>query len=212
MSKTEKSLFKSFVVFVLLVGIGVVTTIWYQQRTATTAEASGGLTPTPTPTPKPKQQNGIKETSVNSSNADKQLIIRTTRKSDGMTGYSYIVADMSGANQRVLFDKTLPGGASMALPVNSWDPTDTYVFLEEHNSGTVDFFVLKVNGEPFADGNKYIDVGAVWINKNIGYTIRTATGWASGTLLIIYTSKDDGSRGPAFWFEIPSTAILQLAG
>lgn len=100
----------------------------------------------------------------------------------------------------------------MALPSNSWDPTDTYIFLEEHNSGAVDFFVLKASGEPFADGNKYIDVGAVWANKKMEYTIRTATGWASGTLLIIYTSKDDGSRGPAFWFEIPSTAILQLAG
>jgi hypothetical protein len=206
MSKTEKSLLKSFVVFVLLVTIGVVVTIWYQQRTATTAEAYS-VDPGPTP----KKQNNLQETSVNSSNADKKLILRTTRKSGGMTEYAYYLADISGANERLLFDKTLPAGASMALPVNSWDPTDTYVFLEEHNSGAVDFLVLKISGEPFADGNKYIDVGAVWANKNIGYAIRTATGWASGTLLIIYTSKDNGSRGPAFWFEIPSTAILQLA-
>lgn len=208
MSKTEQSLLKSFIFFVLLVAISVTVAVWHQQRTAPAAEAAGGLTPTPIQ----KQQNGTKETSVHSSNADKQLIFRATLKSGGTTEYSYVVADISGANGRVLFDKTLPAGASMELPPNSWDPTDTYIFLGEHNSGTVDFFVLKANGEPFADGNKYIDVGAVWANKKIGYTIRTATGWASGTLLIIYTSKDDGSRGPAFWFEIPSTAILQLAG
>ena len=70
---------------------------------------------------------------------------------------------------------------------------------------------MKADGTPFPDGNPFIDVGAVWANKNIGYTIRTATGWASGTLLIIYTSNADGSRGPAFWFEIPDTAIIQLA-
>ncbi|MCX6791757.1 MAG: hypothetical protein NT149_01835 [Candidatus Gottesmanbacteria bacterium] len=197
MSKSERSLLKSFVVFVFLVAISVVAAIWYQQRTATPAEASAGQLP---------------ETSVNSSNADKKLIFRVTPQPGGMTEYSYIVADVSGRNPRMVFDKTLPAGASMLLPDNSWDPTDTYVFLEELNSGAVDFFVVKVNGEPFADGNKYIDVGAVWANKKIGYTIRTATGWASGTLLIIYTSKDDGSRGPAYWFEIPSTAILQLAG
>lgn len=199
MSKTELSLLKSLMLCLLLVALGVVITIWYQQRTATTAQAVS-VVPTPAP-----------ETSVHSFNADKQLILRTTRKSDGMTEYTYIISDISGANPRVLFDKTLPAAAWMTLPVNSWDPTDTYIFLEEHNSGAMDYFVLKASGEPFADGQKYIDVGSVWADKNIGYTIRTATGWASGTLLIIYTTTSDGSRGPAFWFEIPSTAILQLA-
>lgn len=206
MSRTEKSLLKSLLVFVLLVAIGVVTTIWYRQSAVTTAEAYSVE-----PVPMSKKPNTVQEISVHSSNADKKLILRTTQKSDGMTEYSYIVTDISGANEWLLFDKTLPAGASMKLPDNSWDPTDTYVFLEEYNSGAVDFFVFKASGEPFADGNNYIDVGAVWTNKKMEYKIRTATGWASGTLLIIYTSKDDGSRGPAFWFEIPSTAILQLA-
>ncbi len=206
MSKTEQSLFKSFLVFILLVAIGVVITIWYQQRTVLTAEAAN-----PTPTPALTKQPMVQETSTDSSHADKKLMLRTTLKSDGTTEYSYIVADISGGNPKVFFDKTLQAGASMALPYNSWDPTDTYVFLEEHNSGTVDYLVLKADGTPFADGNQYIDVGAVWANKNVGYTIRTATGWASGTLLIIYTTAGDGSHGPAFWFEIPSTAILQLA-
>jgi hypothetical protein len=180
--------------------------MWYQQRTVTTAEAVLSV-----PSPIPTKRNVVGETSTDSSHADKKLMLRTTYKSDGTTEYSFIVADISGGNSRVLFDKTLPTGASMGLPYNSWDPTDTYLFLEEHNSGAVDYLVLKADGTPFADGNQYIDVGAVWVNKNVGYTIRTATGWASGTLLIIYTSKDDGSKGPAFWFEIPSTAILQLA-
>jgi hypothetical protein len=207
MSKTERSLFKSFVVFILLVAIGVVATIWYQQRTATTAQASAGQ-PTPASLaggPTPKQQKGMKETSVHSSNADKQLILRTTPKPDGMTEYSYIVADISGANQRMLFDKTLGTGSSMSLPDNSWDPTDTYVFIGEKIGGIQNYYVMK------STGGSLIDVGAVWKEKKVPLTIRTATGWASGTLLIIYTSKDDGTRGPAYWFEIPSTAILQLA-
>lgn len=210
MSKTEKSLLKSLLVFFLLVGIGVVSTVWYQARTATTAEASTGEESLyATPTTKPPQNTEIFDT--HSSNADRKLVLRVMRQRDGGATYTYAITDMSGGNERVLLAKTLPAGASMALPANAWDPTDTYVFVEEKNSGTVDYFVLKTNGEPFAQGQQYIDVGAVWANKEIGYTIRTATGWASGTLLIVYTSKDDGTKGPAYWFEIPSTAILQLA-
>lgn len=200
MSKTERSLFKSFVVFILLVAIGVVTTIWYRQNTATTAEAYSVE-----PVPMSKKPNTTQEISVHSAKADKKLILRTTPKSDGATQYAYFVADITGKNERVLYDKILPVGSSMSLPANSWDPTDTYVFIEEKDDGVPNYFVMK------STGGSLIDVGFVWKEKKIPYTIREATGWASGTLLIIYTSASDGSRGPAYWFEIPSTAILQLA-
>ena len=203
MSTSEKSLLKSFIVFVLLVAVSVAVTVWYRERMAGTAQASAGLQSSGSllPTSAPPAQ----EISVHSSNADKKLILRTARRPDNMTEYTYVIADISGAHERVLFDKTLPSGSSMTLPANSWDPTDTYVFLEEKDNGVPDYFVMK------STGGSQIDVGAVWNEKKIPYTIRTATGWASGTLLIIYTSDEDGSRGPAFWFEIPSTAILQLA-
>jgi hypothetical protein len=191
MTKRDISLLKSFAIFVFLIAVGVVVTVRFQERTGAPAEASTG---------------DQKETSVNSSNADKKLILRTTPKSGGMTEYSYIVADVSGKNQRVVFDKTVPAGTVMTLPYNSWDPTDTYIFIEEKVGSVPDYYVMK------STGGSLIDVGAVWNEKKIPYTIREATGWASDTLLIIYTSASDGSKGPAFWFEIPSTAILQLAG
>jgi hypothetical protein len=190
MDKSDLSLFKSFILFVLLVAISVTIAVWYQHRTTTKAEASAGE---------------LKETSVNSSNADKKIILRVAPKPGGMTEYTYLVAGISGGNPRVLFDKTLPAGTVMTLPDNSWDPTDTYVFIGEKIGGIQNYYVMK------ATGGSVIDVGAVWNEKKIPFVIREATGWASGTLLIIYTSAGDGSRGPAFWFEIPSTAILQLA-
>jgi hypothetical protein len=209
MTNREASLIKSFALFGVIIIFSVIGVVFYQTNTAQRVHATNGIARTDSshaiPTPV------VSETDTHSSNADKKLILRTRSMSDGTTEYTYFVADISGANQRIMFDKTLPTGASMTLPRNSWDPTDTYVFLEEHNSGVVDYLVLKVDGTSFADGNHYIDVGAVWANKNVGYTIRTATGWASGTLLIIYTSNTDGTHGPAFWFEIPSTAIIQLA-
>lgn len=203
MSKAEKSLFKSFLLFVLLVAISVAAAIWYQKHTAITAEASAGPQAFGTLIPTPA--SSVQETSVRSSNAEKQLILRAAGQPDGTTRYSYFVADITGANERLLYEKILPDGSGMSLPANSWDPTDTYVFIGEKVGGIQNYYVMK------SAGGSSIDVGAVWKEKKMPFTIRTATGWASGTLLIIYTSKDDGSKGPAYWFEIPSTAILQLA-
>ena len=213
MSARETSWGKAFIVFVLLVLAGVVITVVLQKPTTQEAKASGTnvnaeFAPTVQPAP---QKSGTAQSDVHSSNADKKLIMRITSGKNGMTTYDFFVADISGANERLLYTKTLGSGSGMMLPINAWDPTDTYVFIGEKDGGTPGFFVLKASGEPFANGEKFLDVGAVWTAKKINYSIRDATGWASGTLLIVYTSQEDGSHGPAFWFEVPSTAIIQLA-
>lgn len=213
MTKKDSVLIKSFVVCIVLVLLAAVVTIGVTQKTATQppakATSSAGILPTVSPPPTPPQPTVV-ETDVHSSKADKKLILRTTTNRDGTSMYEFFIADVSGGNERRLFAKTLGPGAVMALPFNAWDPTDTYVFLEQRTQGVPDYFVFRTDGSPFAGGNTYVDVGAVWTQKKIGYTIREATGWASDTLLIIYTLKDDGTHGPAYWFEIPSTAIIQL--
>lgn len=207
MSRREQSLLKSFILFVLIVGIGIFVVIAYRQKTAPAAQASGD---TPTATPVAAKTSST-STNVHSAKAEHLLTLQTTRQKDGTIDYMFYVTDMNGGNGRLLFEKTLGADSSMTLPLNSWDPTDTYVFIEERNPGYVNYYVLKASGEPFANGDKFIDVGNVWNQKKMTYPIRSATGWASGTLLIIYTTKDDGTSGPHYWFEIPSTAILQLA-
>jgi len=202
---------KGFFFFVLLLLLGIAVTVYTQKQTAPPAKAVS-LDTNIAPTSPAKAASTTQVSEVHASNSDKKIIMRATKAQDASTTYAFYIADLTGTNERLLYAKTLPAGASMSLPVNSWDPTDTYVFLEQKIGNTLTYDVMRTNGEAFADGNKFIDVGAVWQKKDPGYHIRTATGWASGTLLIIYTSKDDGSRGPAFWFEIPSTAIIQLAG
>lgn len=211
MTSHDKILAKGFVVFLFLLAIGFAITLYTQRPTTPSAKASSGTEVVPSPIPAPKQPSTT-SSEVHSSNADKKLLLRATTDINGTTTYTFVISDIRGGNERVLFTKTPGSGTVMDLPVNAWDPTDTYVFMEEKVGGVPNYYVFKANGEPFANGDKFIDIGAVWTAKKIGYAIRQATGWASGTLLIIYTSKDDGSHGPAFWFEIPSTAIIQLAG
>ena len=212
MTGGHSGLIKSFGVFMLLVAIGVGITINVSQKTTPPAKATNSpVDIVPSVPPAPSQPaTSVKD--VHSSNADKKLILSTTTNQNGTTLYEFIISDNAGGSRKPLFARTLASGSRMALPINAWDPTDTYVFIEEKDQGVLNYFVFRTDGEPFANGDKFINVGSVWTAKKIGYTIREATGWASGTLLIIYTSKDDGSKGPAFWFEIPSTAIIQLAG
>jgi hypothetical protein len=179
---------KLLIVFLLMVfSVGVALTI----RTPDAPRAKAvQLAPAPEP--------GIHIIDVHSGDGAKKLQLRTETQTDGASQYEISV------DGKTLYTETLGAGASLFLPENAWDPTNTYVFFGKKDIAGRNYFVLSGAGGPV------IDVGAVWNEKKIPFAIREATGWASGTLLIIYTSKPDGSKGPAFWFEIPSTAIIQL--
>ena len=147
------------------------------------------------------------------------LVSRAVKNSDGTATYEFSASGLSGiqilpaGTSRKVFMKTVEPGASMMIPANTWAPENRYVFLEEKDaSGAKRFFVVRTTGEPFVSGAEYLDVTALFAEKKTGYTFREATGWASTSLLIITTDKDTQTRGPSYWFEIPSGAFLQLAG
>lgn len=211
MRKNNAVLVKGFILFLLLLSLGIAITVYVQARTSVPAKAAAGTSPASPVVPTATSRTTT-SADVHSSKADRKLTLVTTSEPDGTTSYDFSVSDLSGGNTIPIVSRTFGPGSSMSLPFNAWDPTDTYIFVEQKTGSTLHFYVYKSNGETFANGDKFIDVASVWTEKKIGYTIRDATGWASGTLLIIYTTKDDGTHGPAFWFEIPSTAIIQLAG
>lgn len=160
------------------------------------------------------------------------LISRAVKNSDGTATYEFSASGLTGiqilpaGTSRKIFTKTVGSGVSMMIPANAWAPENRYVFLEEKDGiGEKRFFVVRATGEPFVSGAEYLDVTALFAEKKTGYTFREATGWASPTLLIITTDKDQKTRlpspggeatggqarGPSYWFEIPSGAFLQLA-
>lgn len=145
------------------------------------------------------------------------LISRVIKNADTTT-YTFTAAGLTGSailpagTSRKIFTKTVAAGASMMIPQNTWAPEHRYVFLEEKDgTGAKRYDVVAASGEPFAGGKEYLDVTALFMEKKTGFMFREATGWASPTLLIITTDKDQSTRGPSYWFEIPSGAFLQLA-
>lgn len=210
MTTRDEMLAKSFFVFLFILAIGAVVTLYVQRPTAPPAKAAV-ITPVVAPVSTAAAPT-VRVSETDSAKADQKLFLRATPGPDGTITYAFSITDASGANARPLLTKTLGPGATMSVPFNAWDPTDTYVFITEQDVNLPpNYFVFRADGEVFAGGDKFIDVGAIWNAKKVGYTIREASGWASGTLLIVYTNKDDGTNGPLFWFEIPDTAIIQLA-
>lgn len=146
-----------------------------------------------------------------SSKADRKIWLISKTVKEGML-YTLSISDMDGGNKRQLYVTTALPGQTIGLPYNTWTPDDKHIFLEVSKAGQPPtYWIFQTNGAAFSDGQQYLDVGQFWTDRKVPFTIRTATGWASETLLIIYTYKDDGSKGPAYWFDLPSKTFIQLA-
>lgn len=184
---------------VVIVTVGIILAIGYQKRNLTNQVETLIVTEPVTE----------KVGEVRSLDGIATLILeRTINKNDQTQIYSFKTADASSP----IFTKTVSLSTSMALPANSWSPGNKYVFIEEKNEqGERNYLVLKASGEPVAKDQPYYNVGALFTAKKIKYILSEATGWASPTLLILTTKKDQENSGPSFWFEIPSKAFLQLS-
>lgn len=134
----------------------------------------------------------------------------TTNKNKTKT-YVFTVSKTGDSVPQQIFNSTLPDTDTMSLPFNSWSPDNAYVFIQQIISGKNGVLIFNANGQPFPVGDKYLDVKTIFTAKNTNNTYDEATGWASETLLIINTLNSDGSKGPSYWFEVPSKAIIRLS-
>lgn len=161
------------------------------------------IVPSVTPTP-------IQDKEVHSADGKMNLVMVQDKK-DGVKTYTFIASDLSGKNKKTLFSKTVEASASMLLSPNSWSPNNKYVFLQEKEGESIKTFVFKASGEPFTNGLQYLDVRALFEEHKTKYTLKDATGWDAPELLHVTTMLDANTKGPSYWFEIPSKAFLQLA-
>ena len=70
---------------------------------------------------------------------------------------------------------------------------------------------VRADGEPLMSGNQTFDAKALFDARNTGNNYQEATGWASETLVIINTVRQNGEKGPSYWLEVPSGAIIPLS-
>lgn len=141
----------------------------------------------------------------------KKLIMKKTENQDKSMTYDFSTADEDGANEKLIYTKVFDSSGNMTIPFNTWSPDNQYFFIQEGVGGNKSIFVFKANGDQFAEGEIYLDAADLFKNRDTGNNFDEATGWASETLIIINTEKPDGTKGPSYWFEVPSKAIIQLS-
>lgn len=141
----------------------------------------------------------------------RKVVMKTTHNIDGTLDYNISVSDGAGANQNQIYKTTVKGSESMSILFNTWSPDDQYFIIAENAREGQSVFVFKASGALFANGEKYLDVTDLFSKQNTGNNFSEATGWASQTLIIVNTTTKDNTKGPSYWFEVPSKAIIQLS-
>jgi hypothetical protein len=170
-------------------------------------------TPSPTlsPSPVPLFIPATETSSQVSPDGTKKLTMTITTTRNGNKTYAFTASDADNTNQNLIYSVSLPPTESMTIPYNTWSPDNAYVFLAQSTQAGGSALVMRANGQTLSDGQQFDNVTELFTARNTGNTYQETTGWASETLLIINTKNPDGSKGPSYWFEVPSKAIIQLS-
>lgn len=161
-----------------------------------------------TPTPQP---NVVQKTEVHSPDGTVKVILTSQKQDNGTTAYTVMAAEITGENQKYIFNKTGDGETSIVLPQNAWSPDNKYLFVLEKKRDIVSALVFKASGEKFTNDTAYLDVTPLFMANNKTLEIANITGWASESLLYVQTKTESLTKGPTFWFDIYSKNFLQLA-
>ena len=183
---------------ILLISLLITAAIFLISYLPNRRASVDSVLPTPPPTPQ--------ATRADAPDSQKTLYLKT-KKSGKMTTYTLSVVNKSDGGEKQIFAKTLDSSESISIPFNTWSPDDKYVLIKKDSS----FFVLSSLVSSDSQDDQTTNVTDLFMKKYPNYKVTDVTGWASPTLVIITTNKEDGSRGPSFWFEVPSHAIIQLS-
>ena len=214
MTKTHKIELESVILFSLAAGVGVAFALYNGHKPQLPNNISlpviqsiqNAPTDTPTPPPIPKPQI----TSQISPDGKKQLTLTTTTNNDLTKTYTFVTTDAGGGNQQQVYTVTYATD-TMNIPFNTWSPDDKYVFIIHTTTSGTEALVMKADGKPITETESTYNAATIFNAKNNGNSYQETTGWASETLLIINTTTQTGAKGPSYWLEIPSKAIIQLS-
>lgn len=138
----------------------------------------------------------------------KKFVMESTHNANGTVTYIFTTTDASGNNQYRIYTTTVLGSDTLSIPFNTWSPDNKYVFIQKNNH---EGYLFKANGESMTTQEPYFDVATLFTSKIKNNVYDRTTGWASPTLLIVNTLTPDNTKGPSYWFEVPSKAIIQLS-
>lgn len=164
--------------------------------------------------PKTNNKETVKPSTLpeKASNSEGNLILVGTSQqtSEGRTAYEFKIINTQKKTESPLYETVADPGNLINIPLNSWSPDYKQVFVKTSGPGWENYYLFRANGEPYADGKKFIAVGDYWKEAKMNSRINKLTGWAGNDLLMIYTIKEDGSEGSAYWFVTSSRKFMQV--
>lgn len=170
------------------------------------------LPPSPTPTsvvsnfviPPPQTSSQI------SPDGEMKLSMTVTINKDLSKKYSFIASSVDDANQKVIYTSTSLQD-KMSIPFNTWSPDNKYVFVNLLHENGSEAIVIKADGEAITTTETTINVSADFSTRITTDSYDETTGWAADNILIVNTKTSDGTKGPSYWYEIPSKIIILLS-
>lgn len=137
-------------------------------------------------------------------------LIASARLALGAENYTLKVGRGEADPGEVVYTNAVGLGEAITVPANSWSPDNKLFFILEKSGGRDSYRVFREDGGTFKNGQKYLDINDYWTVSKQKYQIREITGWASTDLLVVMTTRDDGTAGPSFWFVVSSHSFMQL--
>lgn len=157
----------------------------------------------PSPAPQAKQD----ETNSTVLSPNGKMLLKMTKKTIQNSNVWKITA-----NDKEIFNATLPSEVNIELPFNAFSPDNKYIFLKETVGGMKSYPVLSTSGAPLgADGSSMIEFSSLFAQKYPDFKIVDVTGWGGVNLIVFNTDKAEGGSGPSFWFEVPTHAFIRLS-
>ncbi|HVZ66745.1 MAG TPA: hypothetical protein VG917_00615 [Patescibacteria group bacterium] len=207
-----------FLIIFVLVGIGFssVFSFSYIKNTQKTKEMSNSLKSgsanniAVVQTAESKTLPKVETSNVHSPDGKMELVMDKTLE-ESVNSYSLYTCEVQCVNKSQILTISLPKDQSIDLPLNSWSPNNKYVFVRKTGGAAIAYWVFNADGQAFANGNNFIDVVPAFDAKQTGNNLGEVTGWDSNTLLHVFSNLTDGTRGPSYWFEVPSQAVIRLA-
>lgn len=163
------------------------------------------------PLPSVEPTPAVTTSSQPSPDGAKKLTLTVTSQENANKTYTLIASDSDDSNETPIYTITLPDQENISIPFNAWSPDDKYFFVIYHKGDLNEALVFRADGKPMSDTDQNFKVAATFKAKDIQNSYQVTTGWAAETLLIVNTNKPDGSKGPSYWFEVPSKAIIALS-
>jgi hypothetical protein len=138
----------------------------------------------------------------------KNLTMKITHNSDKTLTYDFTATEAAGNNAKTVYVAQISESEKYNIPFNTWSPDDKYFFIVKDGNIAL---VFRADGEPVVKDKEFFNIPNVFGEKVKDNTYKETTGWASNTLLIVNSVKPDGAKGPSYWFEVPSQAVIQLS-